>query len=402
MNLPRKKVWAGSVYERFPINHSVKPALLGANFLSVFKTYPFSLWWADLSGLQNIGARDWGPPVRLWYMMAILTHEVKSDEILVFNSIACYTNDNRTSHAYAERYADQGWSFFKGQDMQLKPPLSFSEQVKLLESRELIVEDKSIAEEFLSRHNYYLLNAYFHKFYDNQDFFVNGTSFNQIVQIFKNDAWLRHQIFSLIEPIEIHLRCHVSYLLATKYGADILYQYDKYENVKLWEENLNKVNREIFRNEKNPVIKHHIKNYNSTFPIWVAIEFFTIGTLSSFFSNLKQADRSKIASDCYDIPDEYLKSWIHSLSVIRNICAHSGYLFRRTIPVAPKKFPEMNWGLPKNSNKLFVFLVIIKRMSHSEAWQQFLKKLIQRDQALSFLTAEDYGFPHDWQAILSN
>ncbi len=284
--------------------------------------------------------------------------------------------------------------------MQLKPPLPFSEQVKLLEARGLIVEDKSKAEEFLSRHNYYLLNAYFHKFYEDRDLFVKGTTFNQIVQIHKNDTWLRQQIFSLIEPIEIHLRCHVSYHLATKYEADILYQYDKYENVRLWEENLNKVTREIFRNTKNPAIKHHIKNYNSTFPIWVAVEFFTIGTLSSFYSNLKQVDRSEIASDCYDIPDEYLKSWIHSLSVLRNICAHSGYLFRRTFPVAPKKFPEMDWGFRKESNKLFVFLVIIKRMSNSEDWEQFFLKLIERDKALSFLTAEDYEFPPDWKNYL--
>jgi len=285
--------------------------------------------------------------------------------------------------------------------MELKQPLSFSKQVELLESRGLIVEDKSKAEEFLSRHNYYFLNAYFHKFYESQDSFKKGTSFNQIVQISKNDAWFRQQIFSLIEPIEIHLRCHVAYHLATKYGADILYQYNKYEDIKLWEENLNKVTREIFRNKKNPVIQHHNKNYNSTFPIWVAVEFFTIGTLSSFYSNLKQADRSKIASDCYDIPDEYLKSWIHSLAVLRNICAHSGYLFRRTIPVAPKKFPEMDWGFPKDSNKLFVFLVIIKRMSASEDWKQFLKKLTERDCALSFLTPEDYEFPANWQDILS-
>ncbi len=285
--------------------------------------------------------------------------------------------------------------------MQLKPPLPISEQINLLESRGLIVEDKSEAEEFLFRHNYYLLNAYFHKTYENPDFFTEGTTFNQIVQIFRNDAWLRHQIFSVIEPIEIHLRCRVSYLLATKYDADILYQYNKYENTKLWEENLNKVTRELFRNGKNPVIKHHINNYNSTFPIWVAVEFLSIGTLSSFYSNLLQVDRSQIAEECFGVPDEYLKSWLHSLAVLRNICAHSGYLFRRNIPVTPKRFPDMDWGLPKESTKLFIFLAIIKRLSNSDDWQRFLSNLIERDLTYSFITFEDYDFPINWQAILS-
>jgi len=286
--------------------------------------------------------------------------------------------------------------------MQLKPPLPISEQIKLLESRGMVFENYTIAEEFLLKHNYYLLNAYFHKFYQSHDEFIEGTSFTNMIQIFQNDAWLRHQIFALIEPIEIHLRCRVSYHLATKYEADILYKYNEYEDVRLWEENLNRVTRELFRNGKNPVIQHHINHYNSMFPIWVVIEFFSIGTLSSFYSNLKQEDRSKIASECFDIPDEYLKSWLHSLVVLRNICAHSGYLFRRNIPVAPKRFPEMEWGLPRNSNKLFTFLTVIKRLSSEDNWNLFFERLIERDQLRPFLTYENYDFPDNWQLILND
>jgi len=44
--------------------------------------------------------------------MAVLTPEVKFDKKLAFKLLDCYTIGNRTSHAYAERYADQGWSFF--------------------------------------------------------------------------------------------------------------------------------------------------------------------------------------------------------------------------------------------------------------------------------------------------
>lgn len=265
----------------------------------------------------------------------------------------------------------------------------------------MIVEDYSVARTFLEKHNYYLLNAYFHKFYQGQDVFIEGTSFNQIIQIFKNDAWMRHQLLSLIEPIEIHLRCRISHHLAMNYEAQILYQYDKYENIKLWEENLYKVTRELFRNSKNPVIQHHINQYGGMFPIWVAVEFVSIGTLSSFYSNLNQVDRSRIASDSFGIPDEYLKSWLHSLSVLRNICAHSGYLFRRNIPIAPKRFPEMDWGLPKDSSKLFIFLSIIKRMSNVEDWRLFLHKLIEEDRKQPFLTREDYDFPNIWLEVLS-
>jgi hypothetical protein len=61
----------------------------------------------------------------------------------------------------------------------------------------------------------------------------------------------------------------------------------------------------------------------------------------------------------------------------------------------------MDWGLPKESTKLFIFLAIIKRMSNSDDWQRFLSNLIERDLTYSFITFEDYDFPINWQAILS-
>ena len=41
-----------------------------------------------------------------------------------------------------------------------KPPLSFKKQVELLISRGLIVDDKNVAEDILSRVNYYKLSGY--------------------------------------------------------------------------------------------------------------------------------------------------------------------------------------------------------------------------------------------------
>ena len=48
------EVQAGSVYERFAINLSVKPALIEADFYSVFKSIPLFLSWAGLAELRII------------------------------------------------------------------------------------------------------------------------------------------------------------------------------------------------------------------------------------------------------------------------------------------------------------------------------------------------------------
>jgi len=284
--------------------------------------------------------------------------------------------------------------------MNLKPPLKISDQVDLLESRGLVINDKRAARSFLEHHNYYQLNAYFHKFYQSTDLFFKGTTFDHIVEISNTDAWLRHQIFAVLEPIENHLRCRIAYHLATKYGSDVLYHFDKFDDVRCWEKNLSKITKEIFRNGKNPVVKHHIDIYDSVFPIWVAAEFVSFGTLSMLYSNLKQEDSSRISNDYFRVPDEYLKSWLHSLTVLRNICAHSGYLFRREIPTVPKRFPDMNWGPSANSNKLFIFLYVIKRLSVIGDWQIFLANITDYEHQHGCFTSNDYGFPDNWREIL--
>ena len=285
--------------------------------------------------------------------------------------------------------------------MNLKPPLKISDQINLLESRGLVINDKEAASLFLEHHNYYQLNAYFHKFYQSADLFVKNTTFDYIVEIYNTDAWLRHQIFAVIEPIEVHLRCRIAYYLATKYSAYVLYQFNEFGDVKWWEENLNKITKEIFRNRNNPVVKHHVDQYKSMFPIWVAAEFVSLGTLSMLYSNLKQEDSSSIANSYFGIPDEYLKSRLHSLTVLRNICAHSGYLFRREIPTVPKRFPNMNWRPSVNSKKLFVFLYVIKRLSINEDWQVFITSIIEYDQKFGCFNSYDYGFPENWREILT-
>lgn len=63
---------------------------------------------------------------------------------------------------------------------------------------------------------------------------------------------------------------------------------------------------------------------------------FNIPCISKFFTNLQANDRKKIASKGFGINEYLLGNWIHSLSVIRNIYAHFGYLDKReyTVPIS--------------------------------------------------------------------
>ena len=76
-----------------------------------------------------------------------------------------------------------------------KPPLNYSEQVKLLESRGLIIGNKKKAERLLANISYYRLSAYMlpYKVCMNgfiQDLFKDGTTLDMVYDLYKFDRKL--------------------------------------------------------------------------------------------------------------------------------------------------------------------------------------------------------------------
>ncbi len=280
--------------------------------------------------------------------------------------------------------------------MQLKPPLSFHDQLEKLLDRGMIVGDLNSAEEFLQSHNYYHLNKYFHEFMDSNENYSQGTTFEYIEFIYENDTWLRNQLFSLIEPFELKAKTIVANYLSLKYGSDVFYIYGIYQDINAWQNTMNIVLHEIKRDPTNPVVSWHLKQYDGMFPMWVLIEFFTLGSLSRFFGNLNNIDKNEIA-DVFNISGYFLKSWLKSISLLRNLCAHTGQLFRRTY-TSPPTLPNF-FGWPTNDNRqLFALALVLKRLSTKTNWQTFAYALDQRDINQPFLT--DYGFPQNWRDYL--
>ncbi|MCR5084857.1 MAG: Abi family protein [Succinivibrionaceae bacterium] len=158
---------------------------------------------------------------------------------------------------------------------------------------------------------------------------------------------------------------------------------------------------EIKRNKNLPFVKHHNTKYNSKFPIWVAVELFSFGQLSSLYSIMKSKDRKEIARQ-YDCSPNDLGVWIQCLVEVRNICAHYGRLynlplrFKPPLPLAYQKYYRAQ-------NKLFPVIVVLKLLllSHGQ-WNSFFEILnglmnkYKHVVNLSFI-----GFPPEWEMVLS-
>jgi len=80
-------------------------------------------------------------------------------------------------------------------------------------------------------------------------------------------------LFYLIEPFELKVKTIVANYISLKYGSEVFYKYEIYQDINAWQSTMNIVLREVKRDTTNPVVLWHLKQYDGKFPMWVLIEF---------------------------------------------------------------------------------------------------------------------------------
>jgi abortive infection bacteriophage resistance protein len=111
--------------------------------------------------------------------------------------------------------------------------------------------------------------------------------------------------------------------------------------------------------------------------------------------------RSLIAN-VYGLDESVLASWLHHLSVVRNVCAHHSRLwnrdFSRVPPQATINKPSVLAGQFIQShalyNTLVILLYLMDRVSPGHHWRDRLKTLLGNNGRW----LADMGFPTGWDA----
>ena len=286
---------------------------------------------------------------------------------------------------------------------------SIDEQINILITRGLIINDKKIAEKYLSTINYYRLSAYTLTL-RKDDKFYNDVKFEDVLEIYFFDMELRNALMQLLAAIEISVRAHVSYVHSKTYGP-LGYENSRNFHRDSWHKEFietynscieNYAHNEIF-------IKHHIDEYGGKYPLWVLVDILTFGTLSKLFSNLRPSTQIEISKTYYnDKPIGFLRNWLHAASILRNLCAHQGRLFNRSINFAVSFLREdmkifNTYAIPLDvANKtLFGYLLNIKKLvPRGEVWEDFNKKFKDLVIKYPFVLLKHYGFPDNWEDFL--
>lgn len=308
-----------------------------------------------------------------------------------------------------------------------KPFLPIEEQINLIESRGMEITDREYAADCLKNIGYYRLSGYWYPLRESSvvegsservvgDNFRPGSTFTQVIDIYTYDKHLRLLMLDILERIEIALRTDVT-LQMGQYSPWAYREADKLDqnfvneiDPKFKESSFSFLVKRFDRmteKSSSAFVTHFREKYSDPLPIWAAVELWDFGMLSVFFSGMKYRDKRAIASR-YNIPPEILPSWIRALADVRNICAHHGRLWNRTLTSQPKAskigiddLTHLQDGFALE--KIYSVIAITKYMQSilnpTSTWADSIVSLNESFPEAPGIMFKQMGYPDDWKTL---
>lgn len=310
---------------------------------------------------------------------------------------------NITTPATPPNSANQSGFFIMSNNYN-KPALTVDQQVDLLISRGLSIPDKDKARHYLQFISYYRLSGYTISFEQviegkRNHQFKPGTTFENILALYDFDRHLRMLVMDAIERIEVAVRTQICLILATTYNDSHWHLKRNLFNPEFkYYALLSKCENEQQRS-KEPFARHYKQAYSSPtlLPAWMMTELLSMGNWSQMYENLaNRHDRKKI-SDTFKLPSMEFESWLHSLTYIRNLCAHHSRLWNRQFTITPKQLKPHNKYFTPNTTfaaQAAMMHLLLNVISPESKWTKRLYELIKNH---SFINPSRMGFSTNWQ-----
>ena len=268
-----------------------------------------------------------------------------------------------------------------------KSHLPYEDQVYLLILRGHACADRASTLFWLKRIGCYRLSAYFFPFKDAATGnFRPGTTFEQIIDLYRFDADLRLLVREALDRIEISVRAVTTYEIGKDLGvfgySDRANFATGIQSCRLHE------NSPARRGGSTEVfIGHYRTKYTSEteLPVWMATELVSFGALSRMYEHLRTSQRKRIACEFNRLQPVFV-SRLHILTAIRNVCAHHNRLWNRELVVKPEL--PVAWKANGISNdRFYVIALIIQTLlayiSPDSRWGGRLKALFDAHLAVN-------------------
>ena len=305
---------------------------------------------------------------------------------------------------------------------------TYQEQIEILKSPGIVINNEEFALEKLQEDNYYnIINGYKDLFIDSNQY-IQGTTFEEIYSLFEFDRNLKSILLKNILIVENILRTLIAYNFSLKYGNDNYLKIDNFETLKnsgckkeKYQERIEQIQKlicnmqlDIANNiKKKPYINHYILNYGFV-PLWVLVNAISLGRLSQFYSLMDQSVRINVSRK-WNVKENELNQFIKNLSYFRNLCAHDERVYNATInqPI-PDTIYHYKLNLKKKNNNfiqgksdLFSLIISLKMLLPNDKFNTMCNQIEGRMKSLEkkiFVINpqkifDKMGFPLNWIQI---
>ena len=254
---------------------------------------------------------------------------------------------------------------------------TLDEQIALLRSRNMIIEDEDKTKEILFDIGYFRMGFYWFPFEESYPrkmnrthFFKIGTDFEDAVKLYYFDFHLRNLLIKPLTRIEIAFRTKVVYIISNCYKASPTWFVDFAIVRKQQTETFEKKVYNSILDKEHVIARHHRVHINDKFaPAWKTLEFMTLGEMVHLFKAVRD-DKLKL-----QIANEFgikqlvtFENYLELVKDLRNACAHGNVLFDFTPEKSIRKGPAMMKGIGENQNlngALRVILYMMKQISEN-------------------------------------
>lgn len=300
-----------------------------------------------------------------------------------------------------------------------KRALDLHGQAILLASRGLVFENWADAHEHLEHIGYYRFTGYLRPFRiggtgTDCENFRPGTTFELAHDRYIFDRNLRMLIIEAVEKIEIALKASISNSVATRHGPHWYLEQSLFArptffhtkgrfNVADWHRDfIDSVCDQIGHNvpsRRDTFIQHYYNTYHSPGmpPCWMVFEVMSLGSISHCFKFLRHPEYMDTCNK-FGLSHQILSSWLHSISYVRNLCAHHCRLWNRIPTIKPIIPNNMRTEFNNQNDRIYASLLtmqsMLKKIWSDNNWACDLRSLIDSHPRIPL---NSMGFPNDWK-----
>lgn len=270
----------------------------------------------------------------------------------------------------------------------------------------MFMKDEHRVENYLMNIGYHRLSAYIYPFYKSpkSDLVLKeGTTFEQVLTLYRFDKKLRILLFNEIEKIEVAIRSVLANIGCQELNDRYWMTKPEYfANADKFSQTLAIIEKEL-ASSKEDYIEHFRQNFIEDYPpAWMITEVLSFGNLNYIYSNIASNKLMKRIAGYFGLKPQVFTSWLTVLANLRNMCCHHARIWNRDFmlnPAEPRKTSNAWVNTAQIDKKRIYYRLCIIRYFLSAVSQNnnFKEKVTNLLADFPSVDIVAMGFYNDWQ-----